>query len=188
MYRLIAPPFLEKAYDIGMPANIEIKATARSPQHQQALAAELSDTPSRELKQTDTYFNVPQGRLKLREFGTGAELIYYRRRNQTGPKRSDYLPVPIADPATMKDLLTAALGIRGIVRKTRLLFLAGNTRIHFDCVDGLGWFIELEVVLSPGQTDAQGQAVATQLMSELEIGEQDLIAESYIDLLAASGA
>ena len=184
----MAPPSSEKAYHIGMPANIEIKATARASQRQQALAAMLSDTPLRELKQIDTYFNVPQGRLKLRESDGGAELIYYQRHDRAGPKRSDYLPVPIADPAAMKELLTAALGIRGVVCKTRLLFLVGNTRIHFDLVSGMGWFIELEVVLSPGQTDEQGRTVAAELMKQLEISEQDLIAASYIDLLpAASG-
>jgi adenylate cyclase class IV len=73
-----------------MPANIEIKARARAPERQRNLAAALSGTTGRELKQTDTYFNVPRGRLKLRESGGPAELIYYQRSDQTGPKRSDY--------------------------------------------------------------------------------------------------
>ena len=151
---------------------------ARAPELQRALAAALSDTPARELKQTDTYFNVPRGRLKLRESDGAAELIYYQRSNRAGPKRSDYIPIAAADPAAMKTLLTEALGIRGVVRKTRFLFLVGNTRIHFDLVSGLGWFIELEVVLSPGQTDEEGRAVATEVMRRLEIDEQALIAES----------
>ncbi|HVP10661.1 MAG TPA: class IV adenylate cyclase [Phycisphaerae bacterium] len=166
-----------------MLANIEIKARARAPDRQRGIAATLSGTAGRELRQTDTYFNVPCGRLKLRESGGPAELIYYQRSDQTGPKRSDYLPIPIADAAAMKTLLTAALGVRGVVCKTRSLFLVDNTRIHIDLVAHRGWFIELEVMLSPGQTDEQGRAVATELMKKLEIDNRDLIAESYIDLL-----
>jgi predicted adenylyl cyclase CyaB len=167
-----------------MPANIEIKARSRSPARQRELAARLSGSSGREIPQVDTYFNVPQGRLKLREGGESRELIYYARPQQAGPKRSEYLCLPAADPAGLRAVLTAALGIRGVVRKTRLLFLVGQTRVHLDEVADLGAFIELEVVLAPGQSDQYGRAVATQLMEQLEIDPQDLIAESYIDLLS----
>ncbi|MEJ2144810.1 MAG: class IV adenylate cyclase, partial [Acidobacteriota bacterium] len=76
-----------------------------------------------------------------------------------------------------------ALGVIGRVRKRRRLYLAGNTRIHLDEVEGLGSFLELEVVLSGSQTVAEGEAVAQSLMRELGIPESDLIQGAYVDLI-----
>ena len=42
-------------------------------------------------------------------------------------------------------VLTQALGVLGMVRKERLLYLVGQTRVHLDSVEGLGDFVELEV-------------------------------------------
>lgn len=60
--------------------------------------------------------------------------------------------------------------------------MVGQTRIHLDDVVGLGKFMELEVVLKPGQTDAQGQAEAELLMAKLGIKETDLIDSAYMDM------
>ena len=81
-------------------------------------------------------------------------------------------------------MLAASLGVRGVVRKQRLLYLVGNTRIHLDQVEGLGDFLEFEVVLSENDTLEQGQSIATELMTKLGIEAADLIEGAYIDLLA----
>ncbi len=166
-----------------MPRNIELKARLRQPTRQTEIAAGLSDVPPRFMEQTDTYFNVPRGRLKLREAESSGELVYYERNDKAGPKRSDYRLVAVPDPAALRTLLAAALGIRGIVQKRRRLFQVGQTRIHIDDVRGLGAFIELEVVLAPDEPDERGQAVAAGLMQRLEIDPRDLVEGSYIDLL-----
>jgi adenylate cyclase class IV len=44
--------------------------------------------------------------------------------------------------------------------------------------------VELEVVLRPGQSEVEGRNIATALLSEFGIGEEHLIAEAYVDLLA----
>jgi adenylate cyclase class IV len=80
-------------------------------------------------------------------------------------------------------VLAAALGVRGEVRKRRELVLVGQTRVHLDVVEGLGTFVELEVVLEAGQSDADGEAVARALLRELGLGEADLLPVAYIDLL-----
>ncbi len=80
-------------------------------------------------------------------------------------------------------MLELAYGIRGVVRKTRYLYLAGQTRIHLDDVEGLGRFMELEVVLEEGQSDAEGQKIAEDLMSALGVERDDLIDGAYMDLL-----
>jgi predicted adenylyl cyclase CyaB len=80
-------------------------------------------------------------------------------------------------------VLSAGLGVRGVVRKRRLVYVVGNTRIHLDEVEGLGSFLELEVVLSPGESLEAGVATATELVRKLGIQESDLIQTAYIDLL-----
>ena len=83
----------------------------------------------------------------------------------------------------MLDLLSMALGVRGVVRKTRYLYKVDQTRIHLDTVIGLGQFVELEVVLGEGQNDDQGRLVAEALMAKLEINPEDLVEGAYMDLL-----
>ena len=166
-----------------MPANIEIKARARNYLEIKSRAEKMSDTPVEVIPQEDTFFNTPQGRLKLRVLADHAQLIYYTRPDQDGPKRSDYHITRSTDPQNLKRVLELAYGIRGVLRKTRYLYLLGQTRLHLDDVEGLGYFIELEVVLEDGQTDAEGEKIAEDLMAALGVERGDLIDGAYMDLL-----
>jgi predicted adenylyl cyclase CyaB len=167
-----------------MPANIEIKARARDFDAIRTKAKRLSGAPEQVIPQTDTFFFTEKGRLKLRELGgERAQLIFYERPDQGGPKRSDYHIYETGDPENLKITLSLALGTRGVVRKTRYLYLVGQTRVHLDDVEGLGRFMELEVVLGPDQTDAEGQEIAEELMSELGVERSDLLEGAYMDLM-----
>ena len=167
-----------------MPANIEIKAHVRDFGAIRRRAEQLSDTAVEVIPQVDTFFNAPQGRLKLRILSENkGQLIYYTRSDQEGPKRSDYHISLTSDPENLKRVLELAYGIRGVVRKTRYLYLVGQTRVHLDDVEGLGQFMELEVVMGPGQSDAQGQAIAEGLMAALGVEANDLLEGAYMDLL-----
>lgn len=167
-----------------MPANIEIKARARNFTAIRARAEELSDLPVEVIPQVDTFFSTDKGRLKLRELGPShGQLIYYERPDQDGPKRSDYHIFETGDPGNLKTTLSLALTARGIVRKIRYLYLVGQTRVHLDDVEGLGQFMELEVVLNPHQSDADGQAIAEDLMEKLGIEKGDLLEGAYMDLM-----
>jgi len=169
-----------------MPSNIEIKARVADLARKRELAERLAQTPPTVLQQHDTFFPCQNGRLKLRELSaTQGELIFYRRQDTPGPKKSDYSIHPTKSPASLRSLLAAAFGLGPVVIKTRLLYLVGKTRIHLDSVVGLGSFVELEVVLSPNQSAEEGRGVALQLMSALEIDEADLIDRAYADLLGA---
>ncbi len=167
-----------------MPTNIEIKARTRDFAELRRRAEALSDTPVQVIPQEDTFFNAPHGRLKLRQLGPQrGQLVYYERSDAAGPKRSNYLIAETADPAALKATLTAALGVRGVVRKTRSLYMVGQTRLHLDEVEGLGQFMELEVVMRPGQGEAEGQAIAHELMLRLGVAESDLLEGAYMDLI-----
>jgi predicted adenylyl cyclase CyaB len=167
-----------------MPANIEIKARARNFADLRRRAEALSDTPAQVIPQEDTFFHTVRGRLKLRQLAPErGQLVYYERTDASGPKRSDYILAGTSEPAALKAALTAALGVRGVVRKRRSLYLVGQTRLHLDEVEGLGEFMELEVVMRPEQSDAEGQAIARDLMTRLGVREEDLLEGAYMDLL-----
>ena len=170
-----------------MPRNIEIKARIPSVEALLAKAVPLGDGPAQRLEQDDTFFRVPQGRLKLRQFADGSgELIHYDRPDSAQAKASDYVRVPAPDPAALREALARGLGVLGRVRKQRWLVLAGPTRIHLDRVEGLGDCMELEVVLQPGQSDAEGSAIAEQLMRALGLAQAERLSGAYLDLLDGS--
>jgi len=167
--------------------NIEIKAHARNFDEIRRRAEMLSETAVQVIPQEDIFFNTPQGRLKLRVLDSErGQLIYYVRPDREGPKRSDYHIALTSDPANLKRVLELAYGIRGTVRKTRYLYLVGQTRVHLDDVAGLGQFMELEVVLREGQSEAEGQGIAEGLMARLGVKRGDLVEGAYMDLLDSS--
>ena len=167
-----------------MARNVEIKARASDLAAIRKELRALGAVQSAELTQTDTFFEVPGRRLKLREFGDGrGELISYVRDDQRGPKVSNYVVADVSSPDALRDALTHALGVRGVVRKRRTLFLLGQTRIHLDEVEGLGTFVEFEVVLRDDQPEPEGHRLALELLQKLSIAEADLVDCAYIDLL-----
>jgi predicted adenylyl cyclase CyaB len=172
-----------------LPANIEIKARVRDFEQIRSRADKMSDAPVEIIPQEDIFFNVEKGRLKLRILAPDqSQLIFYTRPDQEGPKRSDYHISLSPDPQNLKRVLELAYGVRGVVRKTRYLYLVGQTRIHLDDVEGLGQFMELEVVLDGRQSDDEGQKIAEDLMSTLGVERADLIDGAYMDLLEKPSA
>ena len=169
-----------------MARNIEIKARVPSLDALLPRVRELADRGPELIAQDDTFFACASGRLKLRVFAPGhAELIAYTRPDASGPKASDYLITPVADPESLRATLSRALGGCGRVVKQRTLFLVGRTRVHLDRVDGLGEFLELEVVLNDGEDETRGVAEAHALLRRLQVDASQLVAGAYVDLLAA---
>lgn len=167
-----------------MPKNIEIKAFARDFDGIRQQAEALSDMPVEVIPQEDIFFHTKKGRLKLRLLAPNhGQLIYYVRPDQEGPKPSDYHIYETRDPERLRHVLELACGIRGVVKKTRYLYLVGQTRVHLDDVEGLGQFMELEVVLRPGQDVGDGQVIAEDLMRRLGVEKSDLLEGAYMDLL-----
>ena len=172
-----------------MARNIEIKARIASVEALIPRAAAVADHGPELIEQDDTFFPCPNGRLKLRAFSADqGQLIFYSRPDQTGPKESFYILSPTASPDTLRAALVSAHGERGRVRKVRTLFLVGRTRVHLDRVEGLGDFLELEVVLREGEPAEAGVAEAHGLMARLGVNHDALIEGAYVDLLTADQA
>lgn len=137
-------------------------------------------------QQTDVYFNVPKGRLKLREVKGKdvAELVYYERENIAGPKKSDVFILQIEKPAVFKDLLGRILETNVIVEKLREIYRYQGTQIHLDIVEKLGGFVEFERK-TPNDVQAikENQRVLDRLMKKLGIKKENLEKLSYCDLI-----
>lgn len=148
------------------------------------LAAAIATEGPTLIAQDDTFFRCDTGRLKLRAFSAAkGELIYYRRANEQGPKESFYVLSPTDSPDTLRECLSLAHGQVGRVIKQRTLYLVGRTRVHLDRVQGLGDFLELEVVLADGETVEAGVQEAHALMAQLGVAPEQLIDTAYVDLL-----
>ncbi|MEZ5651579.1 MAG: class IV adenylate cyclase [Burkholderiaceae bacterium] len=171
-----------------MARNIEIKATVADLVSLEARVRAVATDGPVALAQDDTFFRCGDGRLKLRVIADrSAELIFYRRADQSGPKMSFYLRSPTADPDGLRQALTLAYGQDGRVIKQRTLYRVGRTRVHLDRVQGLGDFMELEVVLQDDDDADEGVAEARALMTRLGIDDASLIEDAYIDRLRDPG-
>jgi adenylate cyclase len=168
-----------------MNRNVEIKAEVADLAAIEKRVEKLADEGPIFLEQQDSFFHCPRGRLKLRRFadmGQG-ELIAYDRPDASGPKESRYIVHRTNDPDGLCNVLAEALGLRGIVRKRRTLYRIGQTRVHLDRVEGLGEFVELEVVLDEKQDAREGTGIARDLMRRLGISEDRLLKTAYIDMM-----
>jgi predicted adenylyl cyclase CyaB len=167
-----------------MDRNVEIKAKVADLEAIRERVEAIADRGPIVLEQTDTFFRCAHGRLKLRQCAEAeGELIYYDRADASGPRESRYVVHRTADPVGLRDALSGALGIRGIVRKRRTVYFVGPTRVHLDEVAGLGHFVELEVVLRGEQVVPDGVAVAETLMKKLGIAQSRLVEKAYVDLV-----
>ena len=168
-----------------MPRNIEIKAKIADRKPLIIKVENIADSGPLEIRQDDTFFSCTNGRLKLRQLSPIlGELIYYERPDISGPKTSTYVITVTTEPEQLRKTLELALGVTGRVRKKRLLYMCGATRIHVDEVEGLGDFVEIEVVIDDSDTVEAGQRIAEEMMKQLDIKESDLLTGAYVDMIA----
>lgn len=152
--------------------------------------ARTEASPVREVRQTDTYYIVDRGRLKLREESgqDRSSLIYYRREDVRTAKGSHVWLASLEGGGPLRALLAEALGVRVVVRKRREIYRWDKVQIHLDDVDGLGAFVEFERVLDSPTERGTAQKEFAALEEALSLGSRDKVAGSYSDLLAASDA
>jgi homotetrameric cytidine deaminase len=169
---------------------VELKATDPDPERSLQIALDLGAEDRGVLVQRDTYFRVPEGRLKLREETPGgAVLIQYAREDRPEARESRYRITPVEDPATLMTSLADALGTLAVVEKERRLLLWEGVRIHLDTVEGLGSFLELEGVAPEGSDLSGEHDRVAQLGEALGLDDSRILAGSYSDrVLAAEGS
>lgn len=165
--------------------SIEIKARCENRlKLQKILEHEQADYRGTD-HQVDTYFNTPNGRLKLREGNIENYLIHYSRPNQVGPKKSKVILYKPNPESTLKDLLIAALGVKVVVDKQRQIFFIDNVKFHLDEVKDLGTFVEIEALDKKGNIGQKKlEEQCQEYLDKLGIKDLDLLEGSYSDMIA----
>ncbi len=163
--------------------NIEIKArSTRNDKIRSILKSKNADFKGTD-HQVDTYFKVPDGRLKLRQGNIENSLIFYRRENTSEPKESDVSLYRAKEISDLKQVLINALGELVTVDKQREIYFIDNVKFHLDKVKNLGEFVEIEAI---GKQEKERETLLKQCnyyLQLFEINEEDLISVSYSDML-----
>jgi len=172
-----------------MGLNIEIKARCRDLNSVEQTIQKRHIPFLENQQQKDTFFNVPNGRLKLRETEKGAWLIPYIREDSPIARSSNYALLQINDDLkNTMEILKNMFGIGAVVQKSRKIYMHENVRIHLDTVDNLGTFIELEGVVSTDNDRSASKQKVERLMKLLDIKQEDLLRHAYVDMLTKTGA
>ena len=168
-----------------MPLNIEIKASCADFALILSRLNKSLGVERVELNQEDVFFAVPRGRLKMRcdEAFNGSEMIYYRRDFLDGLMISRYFRQPVFDAENKRLELEQMYGVKGVVRKHRIAFISGDIRVHLDDVEGLGQYIEIEILVSEETEINDAMFLARRMMKVFNIKNTDLIVDAYEDLL-----
>lgn len=168
-----------------MPRNVEFKVRVDDLAPVRERLLRLGPRFAGEDRQRDTYFRVPNGRLKLREGTVETALIHYERADVAGVKRSDVMLYAPSDAPALRETLAAALGVDAVVDKTRAIYFVGHVKIHLDRVDGLGTFVEVEAIGTDGSRDDEAlRADAEAMRAALGLQDAPFEAQSYRELVA----
>ncbi len=169
--------------------NIELKARDPNPGASLEACRALGAEDHGEITQRDTYFEVPRGGLKLREEHPGhTHLIQFERASEPQQRESRYRIIEVDDAGVLLASLATSLGVCVMVAKRRRLFLWRNVRIHLDCVEGLGDFIELEAVAPPASDLTNEHELVASLRKALEITDERLVGLGYAEQLLSETA
>lgn len=166
--------------------NVEFKAVDPDPDATLVAARALGAEDRGLLRQRDTYFRVPTGRLKLRvEDGRGAQLIRYVRSDALAQAReSHYRLVAAPDPDGLRAALGDAYGVRVDVVKARRLLVHDGVRIHLDRVEGLPEaYLEVEAVDGDDAPGASAEVRCEAVRAALGVERERIVPGSYADLL-----
>ena len=135
-------------------------------------------------RQVDTYFNVKEGRLKLREGNIENALIYYERQNTSSAKQSNVILYKHQPGSSLKQILEKVNGIKVIVDKRRRIYFIGNVKFHFDMVNGLGTFVEVEAKDETGKTGIEKlEQQCLHYFQFFNLRDEDYVHCSYSDLI-----
>ncbi|KAL7049997.1 hypothetical protein ACKWTF_003933 [Chironomus riparius] len=136
----------------------------------------------------DIYYNTLRGRLKLRDMlGTNkGKLLQYERSDIPGPKLSNYNVLDVEDINLMEKMLDNSIGSLGYLELIRNLYIYERANIFVDVLKNkqrIFYGMEFEIKLEPGEDIEVGKKIAEDLMKKFKINKNQLLKESYIEVL-----
>ena len=163
--------------------NVEFKSELRDPSLARTICSSLGAIHADTLLQTDTYYRVPDAKLKKREtVGRPTEFVFYTRASRTKPKISNFMIY--SEQQAAERFGTSPLPVLMVVKKSRELWVYQGVRIHLDNVESLGWFVEFEALVTPERNLARCHELMDTLRRAFHPAMGEAIAVGYVDLLA----
>ncbi len=164
--------------------NIEFKAKIDDEKKMLSLIDKLSPEYLGEDIQIDTYYDISNGRLKLRRGNIENSLIFYKRNEERELKQSDIILYRHIPDPSLEMLLKEMYDIKVIVKKRRKIFFVEHVKIHLDEVDSLGTFIEVEVIDSNNsKTISELEEKCEYYKKYFKISDSQIVNASYSDLI-----
>ena len=175
-------------YHLDGMQDLEFKSELRDAPLARAVLERRNGVHACTIRQRDTYYRVPTGRFKKREaevdgVAEPTEFIRYDRDYRPGPRISRFQILTPEETAERFGETLPAPWL--VVEKTRELYMADGARVHLDEVDGLGRFLEIELLVTPKNNLARAHERLSALRSALAPCLGEPIADGYADLLAA---
>lgn len=131
--------------------------------------------------QTDTYFQVDQGKLKLRQ-GTIENLITHYERTPEGDAEKTQVYRYDLNPTAqeIQELINSYEQI-GVVQKERKIFFIDNVKIHLDKLKDGEQFIELEAINRDNKFSSEElKEQCLDLKNKLGIRDSDQVQTGYL--------
>jgi adenylate cyclase class 2 len=159
----------------------------------------------REVSQEDVYFKHPcynfkekDEALRLRREGSACMLTFKGSRFGSGAKMREELEVGVEDYETATTILERVGFEKAfVIRKNRLIYSLEGAEVSLDSVEGLGEFVEVELILTDEMTEDVRNGVGAGedlrkklhgLAEKLQVPKDRLTTESYLELLASKSS
>ena len=163
--------------------NVEVKYELRDMDLCRSIIRRLGASHVSTVSQRDTYFRVPDGRLKKRESeGEPVEWVFYHRQNRITPRLSHF--TIYSEQEALTRFGTNPLPVLVLVDKLRELWMKDQLRLHLDDVHGLGRFFEIEALVTPRQHVGDCHRLIGELVKQLAPILGEPISLSYSDMIA----
>ena len=140
--------------------------------------------------QSDTYFAAPHKdfaktdeALRIRSLDGQAVLTYKGPKLDGVSKTREELETPVDEVTITRVLHALGFSEAGIVRKIREVFRAGEITVCLDAVEGLGEFLEVEIMAENEKTLETARYRLFDFLKQFGFGEKDSIRISYLEMV-----
>ncbi|WP_135610528.1 class IV adenylate cyclase [Methanococcoides sp. AM1] len=136
----------------------------------------------------DVYYNAPHRdfaetdeALRLRSVNGGTRMTYKGRKLDSVSKTREEFETPVDGEAAKDILVSLGFFESGIVKKTRDIYRYDDITICLDSVEGLGEFVEVELV-ADSDIDLHRERLF-EFLESIGIKKEDSIRTSYLEML-----